>query len=377
MAAVCYGLARFAYGLFVPEFRVYFGLGASEIGTIAAVSYVAYCVAVLLSPILTIRLGSRSVVVGAGLLATAGTGLVAISFAPVTFIFGVIIAGASSGLLSPALAHTIAERVSTAYRDRVQAIVNAGASLGIMASVPVAFAMQEQWRTAWAVFAIISAAITIWSLFVVAFNRKDRVGVGQMTAASLFPRPIFPVGAQRLLLASVVMGVASSATWTFGRDIMLNVGGLSANASTIAWFVLGVFGLIGAVAGDVATKIGLRKTWVLSMLLLSGSSLLLALSPGNFLAANSATGMFGATYVALCGLLLIWGTRVYESQPAAGVGIAFLMIVVGQIIGAPVLGVVADGSSLTVAFIVAAIAGLAGILIIPDRIHDKLISERG
>ncbi len=38
------------------------------------------------------------------------------------------------------------------------------------------------------------------------------------------------------------------------------------------------------------------------------------------------------TYVALCGLLLVWSTRIYPDRPSFGIGASFLMIAVGQAI---------------------------------------------
>jgi uncharacterized MFS-type transporter YbfB len=55
LIAVTYGLARFAYGLFVPELRTEFGLDGATAGAIAASSYVAYCVAIAAATLLTAR----------------------------------------------------------------------------------------------------------------------------------------------------------------------------------------------------------------------------------------------------------------------------------------------------------------------------------
>src|SRR5215208_7261381 len=47
MIAVTYGLARFAYGLFLPEMRESLDLSESVLGLIGAGSYAGYCFAVL------------------------------------------------------------------------------------------------------------------------------------------------------------------------------------------------------------------------------------------------------------------------------------------------------------------------------------------
>src|ERR687892_382413 len=64
MIAVTYGLARFAYGLFVPEMRESLDLSESVLGLIGAGSYAGYCFAVLGALVFTSRAGPRLMAVG-------------------------------------------------------------------------------------------------------------------------------------------------------------------------------------------------------------------------------------------------------------------------------------------------------------------------
>src|SRR3712207_9585157 len=66
MIAITYGLARFAYGLFVPEMRESLDLSESVLGLIGAGSYAGYCFAVLGALVFTARAGSRLMAVAAG-----------------------------------------------------------------------------------------------------------------------------------------------------------------------------------------------------------------------------------------------------------------------------------------------------------------------
>src|SRR5919202_2018449 len=63
--ALTYGLARFAYGLFLPEMRDSLDLSDSVLGLIGAGSYVGYCLAVLGALVLTSRSGPRLMAVAA------------------------------------------------------------------------------------------------------------------------------------------------------------------------------------------------------------------------------------------------------------------------------------------------------------------------
>ncbi|GAA1533877.1 putative MFS family arabinose efflux permease [Microbacterium ginsengiterrae] len=366
LIAVCYGLARFAYGLFVPAFRNTFDLDATAAGAIASGSYVAYCVGVLLATAVTPRAGARVVALAAGLLATVGTSVIAMAPDVVMLAVGVIIAGSSTGVASPPLVHAIARRVSPEVRDRTQTIVNAGTGLGVMVSGPIALLAQDQWRVAWFAFAGVAAVVTLWSAIAVPAAR-DAAGESSPGAERTRHRRL-PRGLLRLAAASATMGVASAAGWTFGQDLLTTEGGHTSPFATIAWIVLGACGLLGAAAGDMAERLGLGRSWVLLMIALGGSLAALAAASQSAIVAIAASAVFGAVYIALTGLLLVWSTRVFASDPARGVGVVFLVLALGQAGAAPLLGIASDLSgSVAAAFWIAAAVALLGALMRPAR----------
>jgi MFS family permease len=110
MIAVCYGLARFAYGLFVPAFTAEFGFDAATAGAIASSSYVAYCLAIVVATLGTARWGPRRVVIAAGLAAAAGTGLIAGAPNVAVLAVGVVIGGSSTGLACGRSGHPLGGR---------------------------------------------------------------------------------------------------------------------------------------------------------------------------------------------------------------------------------------------------------------------------
>src|SRR3712207_2084456 len=66
MIAVTYGLARFAYGLFLPEMRESLDLSERVLGLIGAGSYAGYCLAILVALVFTSRTGLRFMAGAAG-----------------------------------------------------------------------------------------------------------------------------------------------------------------------------------------------------------------------------------------------------------------------------------------------------------------------
>jgi predicted MFS family arabinose efflux permease len=365
MIAVCYGLARFAYGLFVPAFTAEFGLGAAAAGAIASSSYAGYCVAIVVATLATVRWGPRAVAAAAGLAAVVGTGLIAVAPATVVLAVGVVIAGSSTGLASPPLADAVARWARAERADRVQTVVNAGTGLGVAVSGPIALLLFGNWRLAWATYCGIALLVTAWIIATIPSVRYR----GTCTRGTEQPgspsgsrwRP----GAARLLLAAALLGAGSSAVWIFGRDLVVTTGGVGAFASTVMWIVMGAAGMAGAFTGDLVARTGLGRAWAAGMLLLAAATASFALVPGLLPAVVAAAALFGAVYIALTGVLLVWGTRTYPDSPALGVGAAFLLIAVGQALAAPVVGLLSDLVTAPIAFGAAALAAAGGAFALP------------
>jgi predicted MFS family arabinose efflux permease len=354
LIAVCYGLARFAYGLFLPVLTEEFGLDGTIAGAIASSSYIGYCVAIVVATAATARWGARAVAVAAGIAAAAGTGLIAAAGSTGVLAVGVVIAGASTGLASPPLADAVARWVTADRADRAQTAVNAGTGLGVMVSGPVALLTGENWRLAWFVFALTAAVVTVWIAVTIPRHYSAPDGSRQ----GLLPARWFPQGSLRLLTAATLLGAGSAAVWTFGRDIAINSGGVSSSASTVLWIVLGAAGLLGALTGDLTARVGMAPTWSIAMLVLACATATFAFAVRHYPVILAAAAVFGAVYIALSGVLLLWGVRIYPDHPAFGVGAPFFLIAAGQAAGSPLIGLLSDATAATVAFGVAA-AGLA------------------
>ena len=348
LIACCYGLARFGYGLFTPVLTEEFGLSSTAVGAIAATSYAGYCAAITVSAGLTRRVGPRIVAVLAGLVATAGMALVAIAPSAWVLAAGVLIAGTSTGIASPPLAAAISQRIQGAAGDRAQTVVNAGTGFGVLVSGPIAFALFDHWRLAWGVYAAVAAAVTTWVAFAVR-GAPD-------TTARTAPARRWRSGSATLLAASLVTGLGSIAVWSFGRQL-ISAAGASVAVASIAWTVLGAAGIAGGLGGDVMARVGLPRAWVGTTLAMSAATAVLALFASNTLAIMAAVIVFGAAYIGLTGLLLVWSTRVYPESPSLGVGLAFFTIALGQAIGAPAVGALIGALGITTTFVVFAAVG--------------------
>ncbi len=360
LIAVCYGFARFTYGLFSPEFSREFALSATVSGVIGAGSYVGYCLAIVISSALTPRWGPRRVAVLAGAVATAGISTVTLAPSPLVLAAGILIAGSSTGIASPPLAAAVSQWVREDSQPRAQTLVNAGTGVGVLISGPIALLLLDQWRWAWAMFALGTAAVTWW---VHATVPRDSDGARSQAPTNRADRPAaprLPVGSTVLIAGSFIVGLSSIAVWTFGRDLITVEGNASGLIASVMWTVIGAAGIAGALSGPLTQRIGLQASWVILMVALAAGSAGLAAIPSNIWIVASAAAVFGGAYIAITGVALLWGACLYPGRVAFGVGLSFFMIAAGQAIGAPLVGAGADLYGLPSVFHACAVLALLG-----------------
>jgi predicted MFS family arabinose efflux permease len=368
MIAVTYGLARFAYGLFLPNMRESLDLSESVLGLIGAGSYAGYCFAVLGALVFTARAGPRLMAVAAG--AVAVVGMATVAGAPTAWVLalGVLLAGSSSGLASPPMGEAVATAIAEESQDRANAFINSGTSIGVALSGPAALLLTEQWRIAWGAFALVGVVVLAWNA--IAMPRKP-VGDDHPEGAPSTDVPRSSVrylvgpGSAPLFAAAAGVGFASAAYWTFSRDMVVRFGDLSDTGSTVFWTVIGVSGLAGGLAGDLVQRFGLSGAFRVSLLSMAAAIGLLAAAPSVLLWAYSSAALFGSTYIMLTGIILVWSVSVFRERPSVGLGAAFLLIALGQVFGALAAGTLSEAAGLVVTFWVFAGVGVAAVLIGP------------
>ena len=357
LIACTYGLARYAYGLFLPAFREQFALSSALSGAIATGGYVSYCGAALLAHRLVGREHARGATGLAGVLAALGCAGIAVAPSAGMLAAGVLVAGSGAGLASPAMVALIAQAVTAPGRPRAQAIVNAGTGAGVLVSGPVALLLTHQWRLAWFCFAVatILATAGVWAVT----SRPHAA-----TTPATVPRTAPALGHLRpALTAAALLGVGSSAIWTFGRELVVTTGHLNTTSSSVFWTLLGAAGLAGALVGDAVQRWDIARTWALSALLLAASTVTLAMYPSAAPLVFLCASVFGATYVALTGVLIAWASTLQPATPAGATATLFIVLTLGQAIGATLIGVLTDATNPLVAFTAA--AGIAATSTIP------------
>jgi predicted MFS family arabinose efflux permease len=344
--AATYGLARYGYGLYLPEFGTTFLLSTTAAGVIASGSFAAYCLAAALAGRLVAAGRARAALWLAGGSAALGSAVVATAWSGQALAVGVLVAGSGAGFASPALVEAVAATVPAAAEPQAQGVVNSGTGAGVVLGGLVVLTAPEAWRWAWAGFAVVALLTTWWADRCAVWPSDDRrsaPGTSGRTVRAL----------RRPLAAAVVAGAGAAAVWTFGRDLVSQAG-IASGVTGLLWCLLGAAGLAGGVSGHLVDRAGVRVAWPLSTGLAAAAVVLLASAPGTVAIAAVSLACFGAAFVALSGVLIAWGAEAVPHAAGQAAAVVFIGLTAGQAVGAVVLGALAGSTGLPATFVVAA-----------------------
>ena len=382
LIAATYGLVRLAYGLFLPDVQRDLGFDAAVAGAISSGASILYCVGAVVGFVVGTR-RPRGLVIAAGLSAIIGAVGMAASGSALVFAMFAIGASAGAGLASPGLVTLVARNLHVARRDRGQSIVNAGTGPGLALAGALAIVLLPDWRLAW----LLAAGVTALAVLgVLLFDRGENAAEEDAASApaarpdraparrALPPARWFRDHAA-VIVAALLLGAGSAATWTFGRTLLLEAG-MTEGVSVGAWIALGIGGTAVIATARALSALTPRAAWVVTTIAVAASTAALALAPGSTGIAFAACAVFGWGYTAATGSLISWTSRLDADRASAGTALLFVTLVLGQAVGASALGSLVAPFGMVTTFLVAAVIALAGAAVTAAGRRERTPIER-
>lgn len=357
-----YGIGRQVFGLFVPAFGAEFGLSLDVLGLYASAAQIGYLVMVVVTGAVTARFGVRLPVVGGCVTLAVGSAIVAIAPDPLWLAIGLVAAGASAGGTWAPFSDAVPERVPLPGQGRALAMVNAGSPAGLLVAGLVVLLVGEQWRVAWALFAVIGLIAALVNFRVLrSQERGDRTGLNVPVRLRWF------LGARSLRLFAATVGVAltSGAYFSFAPDVVRSAG-LPPWSGPAMWVVLGlVGGAVGVFASDVAEWLGTWPSFATAVACIAGSMLLLFTVPGYLSGALASAAVFGIGFTGAFALIVLWSQRVFAERPATGFTATILCSAFGFSVGPALFGVLVTHGDQALALFVTTVPAMLAVFLRP------------
>ncbi len=368
MIAVSFGLARYGYGLLLPEMQAELSISAGAAGLIASGTYVSYLLANFGVVWLTGWRGPRVAIGLAAALAAAGMAVIAgATSAPVLGV-GVLVGGAAAGLAFPPYADLVARAVQPRRRDVAWSTISSGTGWGVAIAGPIAIATGRHWRIAWVVFIALAVSVGIAAVgSAPAHHHDDRLRRPQLSWTwFLCPK------SRPLLISSVLIGAGSSVWWSFSVDALRHAG-IDATASRIVYAVCGAAGILASVSGAVFSRIGLRRGYLAACALLAGSLAMLGAAADHLPVAFAAAVLFGVFYNSVIAAQGIWSSRVFADHPLAGLAAVNTALTLGTLAGPSIAGAAITQFGFPITLASAAVIIVAALGFCPPSPHRQRV----
>jgi predicted MFS family arabinose efflux permease len=365
MIAVTFGLARYGYGLLLPDMKADIGIGPSTAGLISSLGYLAYLVANAAVVPLASRLGERVAVAFAAASAALGMTVIAVAGSAWAVAIGVLIAGTAAGMAFPPYADIVDRHVDAPRRAVVWSTISSGTGWGVVLAGPVAILAGDQWRAAWVSFVVIAVVAGVAATRLAPPRADVPLRRPQLSLSwFLCPR------SRPLLLSAILVGAGSSVWWVFSVDAMQHAG-IAATPARVVYATCGAAMLLGSFSGFAFERLGLRPSYLGSTLLLGVSLGLLGAAHFDLVVALVAAALFGAFYAAVIAAHGVWSAQVFEQHPAAGLAAVSTALTLGTLVGPAVAGVIIDRSDHALALASAAVISFAAVPFCPPSARRR------
>jgi predicted MFS family arabinose efflux permease len=133
------------------------------------------------------------------------------------------------------------------------------------------------------------------------------------------------------------------------------------------WVAVGLGGSLGTLTGALVERAGRPAAWCAcaGLLALANLGVAASVATGSAVLAGASMACFGAGYMSLTAVLILWARQVWPDGAGAGTSVVFIALATGQALGAAGFDAAAGpGTSAVLALLAAALCtavGLAGL----------------
>jgi predicted MFS family arabinose efflux permease len=333
VVGVAFGMARYAYGLTLPDVRSEFGLSELLLGLVASGIFAGYLVGLVSVPRLSARRGPRAPTTVGGVCGVVGAATVALAPSPWILAAGAVLSGSAAGWVWAPYSDIVTEVAPRRHQPTLLAVITTGTSLGLVAlAVLGLLATFASWRLTWAGIAVAAATAALVNLRAVPRldgPRRDK----DSSPRSLWRRPmVAPLAYAVLYFAAVTI------YFTYASEAARS-GGLAASAAPLLFALIGVGGLVALRTGTMTRAVGAPAVGVGSVCVVSSALILLGIGRTSLPLTLVSAVLLGIGYMVGSSVLAIWTAQVAADRPGDGFTMALVVGAVTSIAAPAAMGV--------------------------------------
>jgi len=332
VVGVAFGMARYAYGLTLPDLRSEFGLSELLLGLIASGTFAGYLVGLVSVPRLSARRGPRAPTTVGGVCGVVGAATVALAPSPWLLAAGAVLSGSAAGWVWAPYSDIVTEVAPRRHQPTLLAVITTGTSLGLVALAALGLlATLTSWRLTWAGIALAAAVAALVNLRAVPrldARRSDK----EAPRGSVWRRAMVPP-----LTYAVLYFAAITIYFTYASEAARS-GGLAPSAAPLLFALIGAGGLVALRTGRMTRAVGTPAVGVGSVVVVSCALALLGLGSTSLPLTVFSAVLLGMGYMVGSSLLAIWTAQVVPDRPGDGFTIALVVGAVTSIAAPAAMG---------------------------------------
>jgi predicted MFS family arabinose efflux permease len=332
VVGVAFGMARYAYGLTLPDVRSEFGLSELVLGLIASGTFAGYLVGLVSVSSLSVRRGLRAPTTIGGVCGVLGAATVALAHSPWLLAAGAVLSGSAAGWVWAPYSDIVTEVAPRRHRATLLAVITTGTSLGLVALAALALlGTLTSWRLTWAGIALAAAVAALVNLRAVPrLSARVRETVG--SRASPWRRTMVP-----LLAYTVLYFAAITMYFTYASEAARS-GGLGPSAVPLLFALIGVGGLVALSTGRMTRTVGPTAVGLGSLYVVSCALVLLGVARTSMPLSLLSAILLGIGYMVGSSLLAIWTAQAVPDRPGDAFTVALVVGAVTSIATPAALG---------------------------------------
>ena len=365
VVGVAFGMARYAYGVTLPDIRADLGLSELVLGLIASATFVGYLAGLLLAGPLAARRGSRAPTTVGGVCGAVGAVIVALAPSPWLLALGAVLAGGAGGWGWAPYSDIVTRPVALRQQPRALAIITTGTSGGLVVLGGLAIlAIVGSWRLVWVAIAVAAVLAALVNLRLV--PRTAPVPAAKRSADG----PSLAVALRVPAAYSVIYFAAVVIYFTYAADV-LDRGSLPEWAVPALYIAIGLSGVVGVATGTAAQQVGSARVTALCLVIVASALVLLGLASESLAALAISACIFGIGYMTGSAVLAVWTAELVPERAGAAFTACLVVGAVSSVAAPALAGAVIPGLGLgTVLVITAAVSLGSGVVLMLPSVHD-------